>query len=196
MQYTDADDHRRGLPWLYEQEQYQENTFGVDFAAFDEDPEALTTYTTMNLNAAFLELAEAQAETPWKPWATVDKELVWAANRDKFVGELVDVLFFLGNSLIAVGCTDQELAERYAEKMRVNQTRQETGYDGFTTKCPGCQRALDDVAADDAVDVGGEIYCSESCATKALVEFDAVMTLDDDLDVEDGHTVDLEELTP
>jgi hypothetical protein len=179
MQYVNEHGHTRGLPWLYEQEKYQQETYGVDFTEFDDDPDKLTAYTTMNLNAAFLELAEAQAETPWKPWAQVDKDEVWNRNRDRFVGEVVDVLFFLANALVAVGCTDQELAERYAEKMTINRNRQVDGYDGFSSKCPSCHRALDEGDQEKQVTFGVTVYCSEDCFTGS-VETETVVALDDD----------------
>jgi hypothetical protein len=153
-----------GTPWLEEQAAYQAETFGVNYAAMASDPEELTRYVTMNLNAAFLELAEAQQETPWKPWATVDKGRVWAENRDRFVGELVDVLFFVANALCAVDCADEELAKRYAQKMGVNRRRQADGYDGMSAKCPRCNRALDEPGALPIAGTDGTAYCSTLCA--------------------------------
>lgn len=130
--------------WLHTQRAYQTATYGVSYPEMRENVDKRTDYVTMNLNAAFLELAEAQQETPWKPWAkTADRDEQWADNRDKFVGELVDVLFFIGNALTAVDCTDEELAIKYQHKMNVNIQRQRVGYDG-TNKCEGCGRAFDD----------------------------------------------------
>lgn len=139
--------------WLRAQRAYQRETYGVDYDDFY-DAGKLTEYVTTNLYAATLELAEAAQETPWKPWATVDKEAFWEENRDRFVGELVDVLFFVANGLAAVGVVDRELNERYLAKMDVNRQRQAAGYDG-TAKCTVCGRAFDDehvraVQADEA----------------------------------------------
>lgn len=137
--------------WLHAQRLYQAQTFGVDYAELVKDVDKRTDYVTMNLNAAFLEVAEAQQEVPWKPWArTEDRVATWAVNRDKFVGEIVDVLMFLGNALTAVGCSDEELAVKYAQKMEVNRQRQAAGYDN-RNKCDGCGRAFDDKG----VKVGG-----------------------------------------
>ena len=36
--------------------------------------------------------------------------------------------------------------EKNAERLKKNAKRQEEGYDGVSTKCPGCHRALDDDA--------------------------------------------------
>jgi hypothetical protein len=153
-----------GHPWLDEQYAYQAQTFGINYAAMADDPEELTSYVVMNLTAAQLEVAEAFQEVPWKPWATVDKGEVWAANRDRFVGEVVDVLFFLANALTAVGVTDQELAERYAAKMAVNRERQATDYDGKSTKCAQCTRALDEPGVTPLLNVDGKpTFCGEVC---------------------------------
>jgi dUTPase. len=130
--------------WLAEQRKYQAQTFNVDYMLMDVDVDELTKYVTMNLNAAFLELAETQQEVPWKPWAkTEDRAKVWSTGRDKVVGEIVDVLMFVGNVLTAVNCTDSELAQRYEAKMEVNRQRQAAGYDN-ANKCDGCGRAFDD----------------------------------------------------
>lgn len=130
--------------WLADQRRYQAETFDVDYGHMASDVDEMTAYVTMNLNAAFLELAEAQQEVPWKPWAKTEKRAeVWETGRDKVVGEIVDVLMFIGNVLTAVGCSDEELAERYGEKMDVNRQRQSAGYDG-RNKCDSCGRAFDD----------------------------------------------------
>lgn len=148
--------------WLREQREYQTETFNVDYAEMDADVDALTAYVTMNLNAAFLELAETQQEVPWKPWAKTEKRVeVWATGRDKVVGELVDVLMFVGNVLTAVNCSDEELAERYEEKLAINRQRQAVGYDN-RNKCAGCGRAFDDKGVLGGGTLNGNDYC-EKC---------------------------------
>jgi hypothetical protein len=147
--------------WLETQKLYQAETFGADFQLMDVDVNKLTEYVTMNLNAAFLEVAEAQQEVPWKPWAKTEKRAeVWATGRDKVVGEIVDVLMFLSNVLVAVGCSDEELAARYGEKMDVNRQRQAVGYDN-RNKCYGCGRAFDDKGVEIVGQVHGDEYCSK-----------------------------------
>ena len=95
--------------------------------------------------AAIMELCEALDEVGWKSWATS-----WHINRDAYVGELVDVLHFWINMLLALGDDPEELARevfsRYETKGRLNAKRQADGYDGVSTKCPQCHRALDDPA--------------------------------------------------
>jgi hypothetical protein len=55
-------------------------------------------------------------------------------SRNKFVEELVDVLHFVANQLVAAGCGDDELSERYAEKQQINRDRMASGtYDQVKT---------------------------------------------------------------
>lgn len=157
--------------WLHGQRVYQVETFGVDYAQMMKDVNAKTDYVTMNLNAAFLELGEAQQETPWKPWVkTGNRETQWQKKRDAFVGELVDVLFFVANALTAVNCSDEELATRYQQKMDVNIQRQAAGYDGLN-KCTQCGRAFDDTHQNATLIIRrseGQQFCDTTCEEKYL----------------------------
>lgn len=87
------------------------------------------------------ELHEALAETGWKPWATSNH-----INRDAYMGELADVFIFFMNLMIAGDITPTELMTVVKAKQIKNRKRQDDGYDGVTTKCPGCKRAYDDDA--------------------------------------------------
>lgn len=87
------------------------------------------------------ELHEALDETGWKPWATSNH-----VNEEAFKGELVDAWHFFMNLCMIVNMGPEELQERYMKKRQKNFDRQEAGYDGVSTKCPGCGRALDDEA--------------------------------------------------
>jgi hypothetical protein len=157
--------------WLHTQRAYQAETFEIDYPRMAVDVNAKTDYVTMNLNAAFLELAEAQQEVPWKPWATAEnREKKWAQNRDKFVGEMVDVLFFVANALTAVNCSDEELAVRYQQKIDVNKQRMATGYDG-SNKCTQCGRAFDDTHQNATLIIRrseGQQFCDTTCEEKYL----------------------------
>jgi hypothetical protein len=153
--------------WLRDQRRYQTETFGTDYPNMVTDVDARTNYVTMNLNAAFLELAEAQQEVPWKPWAkTEDRTAKWATNRDKFVGEMIDVLMFVGNALTAVNCSDEELAVRYSQKMDVNRQRQAVGY-ANDNKCAGCGRAFDD----QGVKIAGQLAPDDDMCEKCWEAF-------------------------
>jgi hypothetical protein len=88
-----------------------------------------------------VELAEALNETGWKPWATSNH-----LNREAFKGELVDVLKFWMNLCLQGGITPQEIYDGFVSKHYTNMARQAAGYDGVSTKCPGCKRAYDDPA--------------------------------------------------
>lgn len=122
--------------WLASTRELQERTYGFSFPLEGED---LANYLTWNHTAAVLELGEAMQEVQWKPWATPRGPI----NRDAFIKELVDALHFIGNALVAVDCTDEELETAYQAKQDVNRRRQATGYDG-RNKCPRCRRAYDD----------------------------------------------------
>lgn len=95
----------------------------------------------INTYAAEDELHELLAETSWKPWAKGDRLDLEAAR-----GEFIDVWHFVLNIANILGLDEDAIAERYAKKRGVNIARQEAGYDGVSTKCPGCKRALDDDA--------------------------------------------------
>ena len=82
------------------------------------------------------------AEMGWKPWAKSRHINLEAAR-----GEAIDALHFILNIFLALGLDDaEEIILRYNTKHDKNAKRQEEGYDGVTTKCPGCKRALDDEA--------------------------------------------------
>lgn len=87
------------------------------------------------------ELHEFLGETGWKPWATSRH-----VNEDAAKGELVDAFHIFMNLCMVVNMTPQELFDGYQEKRRKNLQRQLEGYDGVSTKCPHCKRALDDPA--------------------------------------------------
>lgn len=84
--------------------------------------------------------SELLGEVSWKPWTHGDPYI----NVDAYKGELVDAWHFLMNLMLAVDMTAEELFVLYVQKREVNARRQREGYDGRSTKCPGCQRAQDD----------------------------------------------------
>jgi NTP pyrophosphatase (non-canonical NTP hydrolase) len=93
------------------------------------------------------ELHEALAETGWKSWATS-----MHINREAYQGELADVFIFLMNLMLVAEITPTDLLGVVKAKIAKNHKRQDDGYDGVTTKCPGCKRAYDDDAVDCAYD--------------------------------------------
>lgn len=110
------------------------------------DPENLTPFKKMEyLREQSLaltdELHEALAETGWKSWATSNH-----INSEAYRSELADVFIFFMNLMLVDGCTPEELMAIVAKKIAKNHKRQDDGYDGVSTKCPGCKRAYDDDA--------------------------------------------------
>jgi dimeric dUTPase (all-alpha-NTP-PPase superfamily) len=94
-----------------------------------------------NVLACTDELHEALAETGWKPWASSNH-----LNVEAFKSELVDAWHFFMNLMLHSGMTADDLYQGYVAKNRKNIQRQAEGYDGVSTKCPGCKRAYDDDA--------------------------------------------------
>jgi hypothetical protein len=159
--------------WLSKTYGYQSTHFGIDYHRMNGDIDYRMDYLKTNLFAAMLEVGEAAAETPWKPWASTseeERERLFADGRDRLVGELVDALFFIANALTAANVTDTELSDRYAAKKAVNEGRQASGtYNGMTTdKCDrdGCTRATDEPGNDYVTTHIGR-FCSVDCAMRA-----------------------------
>jgi hypothetical protein len=89
--------------------------------------------------AGWREGVEQLDEIGSKPWATSEH---W--NGEAVKKELVDEWHFFMAKCLLAGLTAEELFRMYWEKWKVNVARQRDGYDGVTTKCPKCKRALDD----------------------------------------------------
>lgn len=95
-----------------------------------------------NVTALVDEAHELLAEIGWKPWAKSRHINLEAAR-----GEFIDMMHFMGNLALVLGMDDAaEIMRRYHAKHEKNAKRQEDGYDGVSTKCPECKRALDDDA--------------------------------------------------
>lgn len=139
--------------WLESTYALQQEAFGIEPDALEGDEFA--DYITLNCTALLVELGEFMQEIGWKTWA---EPRGWT-NRDAAVKELIDVAHFLANLACALGLTDEEWEERYRAKQDTNRRRQTDGYDGVSSKCPGCRRALDD-SATMADDNTGMIRCA------------------------------------
>lgn len=139
--------HLRTLLQL--QYELQLGAFGVDpINLRGQERDDYLRYNALALNK---ELCEALDETSWKPWASGS----WI-NREQYLGELVDVLHFIANLLLLAVDPDStapiqdlatEVSARYRSKRQLNAKRQAEGYDGVSTKCPNCRRALDEVGS-------------------------------------------------
>ena len=133
----------------------------LQIKSYGQDPRDFTDQQKMHwilVNAYALEdeINEATAEVGWKPWAISNH-----INRDAYKGELVDALHFFLNLMLAADISAEELFKGYQLKREKNAKRQADGYDGVSTKCPGCRRALDDDAVECAVDLNnlGYVWC-------------------------------------
>lgn len=103
--------------------------------------EALIKMMQWNDKALIHELVEMEAETGWKPWAKSRHVNIEAAR-----GEWIDMFHFMLNGALLLGMDELEIKRRYDKKHQKNEDRQNAEYDGVSTKCPTCKRALDDEA--------------------------------------------------
>lgn len=106
-----------------------------------EDPAVLMDQVREQALAIITEVAEVLDETGWKPWASSNH-----INTDAYRGELIDVWCFFMNLCLLGGMTPDDLYRGYLRKLAVNIQRVADGYDGVSTKCPGCKGAYDDPA--------------------------------------------------
>ena len=129
----------RGLAAVFDRQlALQRESFGVDPLTLDD--KAREEFIRWNVLALMDEMSEALNEGHWKPWADADG----FKDRDAYVKELVDALHFLVNLFLAAGADADEVVTRYFAKAEVNAQRQADGYDGISTKCGHCGRALDE----------------------------------------------------
>jgi hypothetical protein len=118
-QYQDLYDDN--WKWLQSTKELQETYYGYTFpfpSAYE-----LAPYIEWNIFAAYQELAEAAVEFSWKPWAK-DEPFV---NRERVRDELIDAMHFIGNILVGMGVTDEELARAYQDKQALNRRRASSG---------------------------------------------------------------------
>jgi dimeric dUTPase (all-alpha-NTP-PPase superfamily) len=147
------------------QEALQSDTYGDGLSPRNFTNEGKIAFIQTNILALTDELHEALAEVGWKPWASSRH-----INEDAFKGELVDAFHFFMNLCITVGLDPQELYVRYIKKRAKNIARQEEGYDGVSTKCPQCKKALDDDAVNCYITTtDGKTPARSFCATHGSV---------------------------
>lgn len=137
MAGNDDEDYSWG--WLESTRRLQTESFGVDYGELT--GETLADYVIYNALALVVEVGELMDEFRWKPWASPRGSY----DREAALKELVDVAHFMANIAAAIGISDEEWEAAYRQKQDVNSRRQRDGYDGVSTKCSGCGRALDDV---------------------------------------------------
>ena len=110
--------------WLEETRELQIQSYGSDPAGLDL-PEWLEYIREQTL-AAFVELGEYIQNIKWKPWARSAYKPS-SVTRAEAIEEMVDVLHFIANNLIALDVTDEELNKSYEYKMQVNRDRMASG---------------------------------------------------------------------
>lgn len=161
MSEQHEDDFIDRLGEMFErQDELQSGTYADGTSPRDFSQEGKIAFIQTNILALTDELHEALAEVGWKPWAT-SKHI----NVDAFKSELIDAWHFFMNLCIVVDMTPDELYEMYIAKREKNIKRQTDGYDGVSTKCPGCNRALDD----DAVQCEDRTYRHEDGVLRGYV---------------------------
>jgi hypothetical protein len=121
------------------QEYNQTHVYGDGTSPRDYDDLRKIEFIKTNVLAATDELHELLSEVGWKPWASSRHINIEAAR-----SEAIDVLHFVNNLFIALEMDAEMIDRLYHRKSDKNVSRQEAGYDGVSTKCPGCARALDD----------------------------------------------------
>lgn len=152
---------------MHQQLAMQRDTYGIDYVNMT-DEERIHHFKEM-LHALNDEMHEALGEMGWKPWAS-SKHF----NTDAIQGELIDAWHFFMNLLWISKMTPGELFEKYQAKRLKNIQRQVEGYDGVSTKCAGCRRALDDDTVECHVNyikdgVVKEHCCHAGPATEVIV---------------------------
>lgn len=115
------------------------------------------------------ELQELLDETDWKPWTVGERKI----NYDGAKKELVDCWHFIMNMMLALNMSTDDLYKMYMKKHQVNADRMASGtYDGKSTKCPGCKRALEDVSLTDIKLTNSNITDVIMCQCGAVIPLD------------------------
>lgn len=153
MTYQDNSNHEtdRLARMIAAQKDLQVRVYGHNFKEMT--LQERVDFIKENVLALTDELHELLAETSWKPWAKSEFLHV-----EKARSELIDAWHFMMNIQIALSYwlspddIAEQMATMYELKRGINEQRQEDGYDGRSTKCPGCNRALDDVMSTELSD--------------------------------------------
>lgn len=140
----------------------QRDTYGIDYSALT-DAERIEHFKNMYV-ALDDEMHEALGEMGWKPWATSRH-----FNTEAVQGELIDAWHFFMNLMHISGLTPDKLIIAYESKRAKNIRRQKEGYDGVSTKCKGCKRALDDDAVEchESVNSPGKHCCHHESSKRS-----------------------------
>jgi dimeric dUTPase (all-alpha-NTP-PPase superfamily) len=124
--------------------------------ATSDDPQTTCEFIKDNVLAAVAELIELMEETGWKFWSSS-----WHVNVDQARAEWIDAWHFMMNIGNKLGMDEELIQAMYNAKRDINRQRQLVGYDGVSTKCPKCKRALDDPATKCTLFEGKRGVCQE-----------------------------------
>lgn len=126
--------------WLESTVALQRDAYGHEWPAGERDSAAVAESLKENVLAAAVELlGELPREFHWKYWS----HAVPFFNRRRILEEIVDVLHFIANCLVAIGVTDDELEEAYREKQAENRRRQLDSYVAASGKEPDASQDRD-----------------------------------------------------
>lgn len=126
-----------------------QNVMSPDRRHASTDPQTRCEYIKDMAYALEDEIHELTAETGWKPWTTS-----WHVNVDAARAEWIDAWHFMMNLANNLGMNEAMILGMYSAKAEINEKRMEAKYDGVSTKCPVCRRALDDPATECAPAIG------------------------------------------
>lgn len=128
-------------------------------------PAERIAYIKENVLACTDELHEALGEVGWRSWASSQH-----INGSEFLSELRDAWQFLTNLMLVAEPDPERLATWFADSLArkhgVNYARSAAGYDGVTTKCPSCSRAIEDITIDEVHDVGDDVLFFCACGAQ------------------------------
>lgn len=85
----------------------------VDLRELVSSPERLSRYTRVYLASTQIALDDALVCIPFLDEEEQAGREAWEENRDAFVDHLTEALFRFTHILVAVGCSEKELADRY-----------------------------------------------------------------------------------
>lgn len=141
-----------------------------DYDLADQSTAQRVANVTVNVLACTDELHEALNETSWKPWTTGEPRV----NDEALKKEIIDAAHFLVNLALHAGMDADEFHARYMAKNAVNVRRQDEGYDGRSSKCPGCARDLADITLEEVYSLASprflELVLCGSCHTRIPLE--------------------------
>lgn len=98
--------------WLGE-ERARISANDVDLRGLVSSPSHLTRYTRVYLEATKISLEDARKCIPALDASERDGREGWELAREAFIGELAEALFRFAHMLVAVGCSEKELTDRY-----------------------------------------------------------------------------------